>query len=215
METFAEVKAAVVSAVARSDVPDYVYALAQREINARFRVREMEITVELPDGFKLMRHAYIGADGTGEADGGFSDGFSDGFETTIANGAEVYTKLAQESGWTISDDFRESGCPTAFAVVGTDTGDKLRLNAIPDDDYTIIYTGVVTPAIMTANADTNRMLTTFPALYLYSALRHAAIWAQDIELAQVYTAAYEGEALRVTKADRTSRYSGPLASRNG
>jgi hypothetical protein len=226
METFAEVKAAVVSAVARSDVPDYVYALAQREINARFRVREMEITgglaveagniyVELPDGFKLMRHAYIGADGTGEADGGFSDGFSDGFEVTIANGAEVYTKLEQASGWTISDDFRESGCPTAFAVVGTDTGDKLRLNAIPDDDYTIIYTGVVTPAIMTANADTNRMLTTFPALYLYSALRHAAIWAQDIELAQVYTAAYEGEALRVTKADRTSRYSGPLASRNG
>jgi hypothetical protein len=47
METFAEVQAAVVSAIARSDVPTYVYALAQREINSRFRVREMEITAGL------------------------------------------------------------------------------------------------------------------------------------------------------------------------
>jgi hypothetical protein len=224
METFAEVQAAVVSAIARSDVPTYVYALAQREINSRFRVREMEITaglavetgeiyVALPDGFKLMRHAYIGADGLSESAGGFSDGFSDGFEVTIAGDAEVFTKLEQVSGWTISNEFRETGCPTAFAIVGEDVGQKMRLNASPDDDYTIIYTAVVAPAVMTMATDTNRMLSTFPSLYLYNSLRHAAVWAQDVELAQVYTAAYEGEALRIIKADRTSRYSGPLASR--
>jgi hypothetical protein len=226
MDTFGAVKAAVASALARSDVPDFVYSLMQAEINARFRVREMERTgalaitagdiyVTLPDGFKLMRHAYIGGDGTQESDGSFSDGFSDGFETTVTYAAEVYTKLEEVSAWTISTDFRETRCPTAFAIVGTDTGSKMRLNATPDADRTIVYTAVIAPEAMTEDDDTSLMLATFPSLYLYSAARHAAIWAQDVELAQVYTAAYEGEALRIVKADRVSRHGGPLASRNG
>jgi hypothetical protein len=226
METFAEVKAAVASALARSDVPDYVYSLAQADINARFRVREMERTgalsitagdiyVTLPDGFKLMRHAYIGGDGTLESDGSFSDGFSDGFETTVTDSAEVYTKLEQVSGWAASHDFTEGRTPTAFAIVGTDTGPKMRFNTTPDAARTVIYTALVAPTAMAADADTNLMLTTFPSLYLYRSLVHAAIWAQDVELATAYNAAYEGEALRVIKADRVSRYGGPLASRNG
>jgi hypothetical protein len=185
------------------------------EITATLPVVAGEIYVTLPTGFKLMRHAYIGEDGIEESVGGFSDGFSDGFETTVAFGASVFTKLEQVTGWLASHEFSEVRCPTTFAIVGTDTGPKMRLGATPDEDRTIVYTAVVAPTEMAADTDTHLMLTTFPSLYLYASLRHGAIWAQDVELAQVYTAAYEGEALRVIKADRTSRYGGPLASRAG
>jgi hypothetical protein len=226
LSTFADIKAAVASSLARSDVPAFVYSLAHAEVVSRFRVREMEITgalavtggsiyVTLPTGFKVMRHAYIGGDGTIESDGSFSDGFSDGFETEITYSATVYTKLDQASGANVSDAFLESGTPQAFAIVGTDTGPKMRLDCVPDADRSIVYTAVLAPAEPTADTDTNLLMSTFPSAYLYSSLRHAAIWAQDVELAQVYTAAYEGEAARIVKQDRVTRYSGPLAARIG
>jgi hypothetical protein len=220
--TFGELRAAVADALARSDVPTHVYDLAHAEVCTRLRVREMEVTgalslvagiiyVDLPTGFKLMRHAYIGGDGTLEAGGSFSTGFSEGFQTSVPNAATVFTKLEQVTGWAVSHEFETVQCPTAFCIIGS----TMRFNSTPDEDRTIIYTAVIAPTAMAEDADTNVLLTTFPSLYLYSALRHAAIWAQDIELASAYTSAYESEAARVVKQDRVSRYSGPLAVRLG
>jgi hypothetical protein len=226
LATFLDITTAAQSSLARTDVPNHVYSLAHAEVCTRFRVREMEITaalsitagdiyVTLPTGFKMMRHAYIGGDGIVEGTGGFSDGFSDGFETTVAYAAEVYTRLDQTTGFSVTQEFTENACPTSFAIVGTDTGPKMRFNTTPDEARTIIHTSVVAPSEMVNDTDTNLLLAAFPSAYLYSALRHAAIWAQDVELAQVYTAAYESEAARITKADRVSRYAAPLTSRPG
>jgi hypothetical protein len=222
ISTFADLKVAVASSLARSDVPSHVYALAHQEVTTRLRVREMEITAvvpvtageiytDLPSGFLVMRHAYIGGDGTEEGDGGFSDGFSDGFEITVAFGADVYRRLEQTSGFNQSTEWDDSGTPATFSI----QNGKIRWNPMPDADRSAVIHYVARPDEMTEDTDANTLLTTFPSLYLYSACRHAAVWAQDIDLAQVYTAAYESEAMRITKQDRVTRYSGPLASRRG
>ncbi len=225
--TYLELREAVESAIARSDVPTYVYTLATKEINARFRIREMEITVALPVtsgeiyvdlgvGFRHMRHAYIGSDGVEESDGGFSDGFSDGFEVVVAGTADVFQKLEQTSDFVISHEFCATGTPKKFSIITNPSGEaRMRLNPVPDDDYTVVVVYLTKMDDFVSDSDTNQMIGRFPGLYIYSALKHAAIWAQDIEMASTYAAAYEGEATRVIKQDRVSRYSGPLVSVRG
>lgn len=222
METLADLKAAVASALARTDVPLYVYTLAQQEIATRLRVREMEVTTAtpvqagvlyttLPSGFKLMRFAYIGGDGATGLEGSFSEGFSEGFETVVVAGVSVFTRLEQTSGFVQTASFNDSGAPTTFAVQGT----KLRWNPVPDADYTAVIHYVGKASTLTQDDDTNALIVEFPSIYLYRALTHAAVWAQDVELASSYSAMYEGEIARIVKADRVSRYAGPLVSRRG
>ncbi len=225
--TYLELREAVESAIARTDVPTYIYTLATKEINARFRIREMEVTgafsatsgqpyVMLGVSVRKVNHAYLGTDGTTEADGSFSDGFSDGFELTTSGTADVTRELEQTSDFVISREFVESGEPSKFSLLTDPEGRyRMRLNPIPDDDYTIIVNYLAKMDDFEADADTNPLIARFPGIYLYSALKHAAIWAQDSEMAQVYAASYEGEAQRIIKADRVGRYSGPLQARYG
>ncbi len=225
--TYLEIREAVESALARTDIPRYIYTLAVKEINARLRIREMMITaafsatagqiyVELPVTVRKIVHAYLGTDGTTEADGSFSDGFSDGFELTTAGAADVIGELEQTSDFVISGQFAETGQPTHFAMItDTDADVRMRLNPVPDADYTVIVSYLAGTADMVEDSDETAMMSRYPSLYLYSALKHAAIWAQDMEMAQGYAALYEGEITRLIKQDRVTRHSAPLVSVRG
>ncbi len=225
--TYLEIREAVESALARTDIPTYIYTLVVKEINARLRIRELEITaafaasagqiyVELPVTVRKIVHAYLGTDGTTEADGSFSDGFSTGFELTTAGAADVIGELEQTSDFVLSAQFVETGRPTHFALLTDSDADvRMRLNPVPDIDYTVIVSYLAGTADMVQDSDETAMMSRYPTLYLYSALKHAAIWAQDMEMAQGYAAVFEGEVTRLIKQDRVSRYSGPLVSVRG
>jgi hypothetical protein len=190
--TFSELQAAVASAIARSDVPAYAYTLATAELNTRLRLREMETTAELtadaasvalPDDFLMVKSLYVNAD--------------------------PQAPLEAATGYQRALDYRASGYPRTFTVVGSD----LFLNPVPDGEYTLTLKYIARLAALSGDTDTNDVLTNHPALYLYAVLKHAAVWAQDVELASTYAAALEGEIGRVAKADMGARYPGPLRSR--
>lgn len=219
---YGDLKFAVESGIARDDTPSWIYHLANAEINQRLRIREMEVTagfaissgvpyVTLPTRFLMTRHVYVGADGTTDQLGGFSDGFSEGFEVQVPGTAEVLAPLEQTSGFQMSVEFSDSGKPRQYALQGS----KIRLNPVPDTDYDGVWHYVASLADFADFEDTNTILTTFPTIYLYAALKHAAVWAQDLEIAAVYGPLFDTEIERITRRDRANRHSGPLRVRLG
>lgn len=192
MENFGALKAAVASAVARSDVPAYVYDLAANEIAQRFRLPEQEATatlsvsgetVALPANFMAVRSLWVEATPRTPLDP------IDGFSAANLDG---------------------DGSPRAYSV----EGDNLRLWPTPDGGYTLTLRYYSRPAAFVADTDTSALLTRYPGLWLYCALKHAAVWAQDAEMMQAYSSAYELEAQRVQRHARAALWgSGPLVSR--
>lgn len=194
--TYGELQTAVDSAVARPDVPSYVYALTTAELNARLRLREMETEttlstggnayVTLPSDFVMVRHAYL--------------------DVTPRQPLDAMNEFER------SRQHDSSGRPNAYTI----SGGLMYLNPAPDTTYTVTLRYLARLAAFSADADTNDVLVNFPALYLYSALKHVAIWAQDREQAEVYAAAFMAEAERVEKQDIAARHGGgPLRSRAG
>jgi hypothetical protein len=187
MDDFAALKAAVEGRLARTDIPADVYALATAEINATLRLREMESSASitltsgagtLPSDFLEVRSVYF-----------------DNAQQTPLDAASGFVKNATYEG---------SGVPAQYVIEGT----SIRVNPVPSGSEGLEMRYVARLAAFSADDDTNTILTRYPALYLYSACKHAAIWAQDAELAATYAAAYEGEKARVEKRDRAARYGG-------
>lgn len=192
--TYAELQSAVTSAMGRSDIPDYVYSLATRELANRLRLRDMETTatvaivagtatIALPSGFAMLRAAYLDTD--------------------------PRMVLDVVSPWFSDAVHDATGRPQTIAV----TGDTLTLNPTPDAAYDVVLRYVGELAEFVEPTDTNDVLTRFPALYLYAALKHACLWGQDFEMAAIHAQAMENEARRVEKADKLARYPAPLRSR--
>lgn len=184
----------VQSAIGRTDVPSYVYTLTTSGINRDMRLLEMLTSTTLytsgnsatlPSDFLAMDSVYINSGGE-------------------------RTRLVpfSEQGQSVRHD--ASGRPYYYDVVG----DEIVLMPTPDTNYDIEVRYYARLDALSADSDTNDVMTNYPGLYLYGALTHAAIWAQDEGLAQTYNAAYTAEKKLVEDADKHRRRSGPLVRRS-
>ena len=191
---FGELKANVQSAMGRSDIPDYVYALTEAGIARDLRILDMETattfstttgsTVTLPADFLEFKTLFIDSGGS---------------RNPLLPMSEGNQAVRHDS----------SGRPAYYAL----TNGAMELMPSPDGTYEITARYFARPATLTLDADTNAILTDHPDLYLYGALTHAAVWAKDTESAQTYNSAFTTAQERARKADMRARMGGRLTKR--
>lgn len=190
---YGELRTAVADFYARTDIPTSVYVLATAELNARLRLRQMEAEatlstggnayVDLPADFLMARDAYLDTD------------------------PRVF--LTAQSGAAQGVHHSSSGRPGEYNIVDG----RMYLNPEPDGTYSVVLRYVASLADFSADADTNDVLADYPALYLYCALKHAAVWARDMDAVQLYGGALTAEIDRIGKASDAARYGGALTAR--
>ena len=178
----------------RSDIPTTVYDLATAELNSKLRLKIMESTTSLavsgestalPSDFLEVRHAYLDRD-----------------PRIVLDAVDEFSKTA---------DYDSSGVPRSYTIIDG----NILLNPSPDGSYTVFIRYIASLSDLSADADTNTVLTTYPAMFMYAALKHTAVWAQDAEMMPVYSQALEAEVKRVKRVDQASRFgAGPLRVRS-
>jgi hypothetical protein len=198
--TYAELKIAVANWLARDDatprIPEFI-ALAEDRIalDERLRIRAMETsgdltisaqTVALPTGFISARSLYI--DGTPKKRIEF---------------------IAPEDFW-IRNLAGQTGLPKWVTV----EGENFVFGPAPDTTYTgkLLYWKRFTA--LSADTDTNWLLSNARGLLLYGALIEAADYLEDPR-GDRWKASFEIEVTKVQKSNRRDRYSGaPLVARS-
>lgn len=184
----------VESAMGRTDLPSYIYTLATATINNEFRLLEMQSettlsataeSVTLPADFLEVESVYIDSGGS---------------RTALMPATEQSQATGHDS----------SGRPAYYAI----HDGELTLMPVPDGTYTITLRYYARLADFSADSDENDVLTNHPSLYLYLALGHAAIWAKDDQAALTYAQVYQGEGVRIKKADTKRRLGPTLRPRN-
>lgn len=194
--TYLDLRNDVADWLARDDVPLSVYRLATAELNARLRLIEMEATTSLavsteatnlPSDFLEVRGVYLDRDERMPLDATSEFAKNTAYETT--------------------------GDPRTYIITGGATP-QILVNPSPDGAYTLFLRYVARLAALSADTDTNDVLTNYPALYLYASLKQAAAWSQDRELVGSYAAMLEDELTRVERSNERRRFgSGPLRRR--
>lgn len=175
---------------ARTDIPAHIYALANSDVNGlRLLVQQNTDTLSvssedtsLPADFRSIESAHTDSDPRC-------------WLTPADEGGRAMRRIG-------------TGEPRSYVIAG----DKFRVSPRPDGTYSVVIRYYGAFADFSADSDTNAVLTTYPSLYLYAALKHAAVWAGDDKKMRTYAAAWDMERRRVTKEDRLSRYGEGLAA---
>ncbi len=96
-----------------------------------------------------------------------------------------------------------TGMPRVFTI----EANELQFRPIPDSTYTamLTYRKWYDPL---ATTSTNALLTSWPGIYLFAALRHGAIFLEDAELAATYAAEYQKKLGAFQRASDRLNYSG-------
>lgn len=191
--TFASLKTDVENAIARGDVPAFVYALVTADINRDMRLMEMlsettltvaAETVSLPADFLEVEAAWLDASP----------------RRPLRPAKEMATATRHDA----------SGEPFWYAV----TGSEIRFMPVPSGSYDVYLRYYARLSDLSADGDTNDVLVNYPSLYHYGSCAHAAVWAQDDALMQTYATAYGRAVEAVKTADRKRRLGGgPLMTR--
>lgn len=109
------------------------------------------------------------------------------------------------------DDVRTgiSGCPLIFTI----ESDAFYLSPTPDTSYTgeILY--YKKPTALSADSDTNTLLTSFPNIYLFGTLLEAFSDARNEDQAQKYANKFAGAINSANMADKADRHSSPWTAR--
>jgi len=189
---YSTLKSRVQDAMGRTDVPTYVYELVTSDINRDLRVLDMQSTstlsvtgedTALPADFLEMISAYIDASPRG-----------------------VLVPATDDS---LNYRHDSSGRPSMYAI----TSGNFRVMPVPDGTYSVPIRYYAKLANLSADADTNAIMSTFPGIYIYGALRHAAVWAQDESMASVYNQAFNEEMTLAKRSDLSRRSAGPMTRR--
>lgn len=109
-----------------------------------------------------------------------------------------YVPLTYATPQQILVDFPDgtTGQPTEYTI----SSQRLQFRKIPATTYTahITYRKWFDPL---ATTSTNTLLTNWPNIYLYGALRHGAIFLEDFDLADRYAADYMKQVKAIERAD--------------
>ena len=196
--TYAELKTAVANYLTRSDltsrIPEFI-ELAEDRIAHDLRIRAMEtssdITIDaqteaLPTGFLSMRRLYLNTDPIRRLE-----------------------FVPPEHFWTIRAA-TESGQPKVYTI----EGENLVFGPSPDSTYTGKALHYKRFTALSADADTNWLLTSARGLYLYGALIESAPYIRNDPRIATWSAMWDNELDRVMKADQRDRFPGDLRTRS-
>lgn len=187
---YAQLKTAITTWINRSDVPTAdVVALAEAEIRRDVRVMAME---GITSGSLSSGSFAVPAD------------FLESRQLLIGGKRHDFIpperyQLEHEMQSTARYFTRIGG---SFYVVNGGSG-----------SYSLLYSAAF--ASLSADSDTNWVLTNAQDVYLFCALKHAAVWAKDAAAAQGYDAMYQAAVSKLNSSDRASRFAGALSARVG
>lgn len=190
---FGELKTAIANYAHRSDLTDMMstfVSLASSRINKMLRVKEMEERATdsisssphpTPNDMIEMRN----------------------FQITNGGNREALRYLTPEQ---IDAEYGSagSGLPRAYTVFDS----QIELGPTPDGTYAAEMYYIAKVSALSADSDTNDVLTYYPEIYLYASLMEAAIYTEDDELAQKWLGLFEQEVYRANEATKRARYSG-------
>lgn len=190
--TYAELKQAIERWSKRTDISTMVddfIDLAESDMWQRLRVRDMETRataststttryVALPSNFLQMRKLKIDRSANSLPD--------------VPLFFDVPLSLHV---------FDSVGLPSAFTVTS-----QIELDRVSDQVYTLELQYYASLTALSGSNTTNAILTRFPMVYLYSALFHAAQWAQDDLLIERYALLADVAINAANAADRRGRY---------
>ncbi len=201
MTTYATLKSDITEYMARSDITDALKAtfvrLAEAEIRRSVRIGAMETTdtsfsvnsrsTALPTGFISMRSISSNATNKRELD---------------------YLPPARIRSAEIFDI--SGGDPRAYTIEGS----NLILAPVPTSGtLTLVYYKAFDA--LSADSDTNTLLSTYYDVYLYGALRAAAEWALEPENETRYAQKFAIAVEQTNQEERWSRVSGSALFRTG
>jgi hypothetical protein len=186
INTYATLKTSVASWVNRSDltasIPDFV-TLAEADIRRDVRVQAMESVATGTLTGETLAHPTR---------------FIEARRLTLGGYAYEYRTPA---------DYTELVRVSSQDTVYTSIGDAFYiLNGKSGDSYSLTYWAAF--AAFSADADTNWLLANAPDIYLFGALRYAAIFMADDAAMTRNLAMYLSAAKRVSSQEHRSAYSG-------
>lgn len=192
---FLGLKTAVNSAFSgRTDIPAHVYEVTLAEFNRDLRTVDMFET------------ATITADAEYEA---LPADFLEAISLHLTTNG-VRQRLQAFLPDTLNYHRPVSGAPKRYAI----TADGLKLEPTPDAEYTLTLEYYEKIAALSGDTDTNVILSRYPELYLYTASKHAAIWARDDRLLSLYVPLADAEKRKVMKSESARRLAGPIRQRS-
>ncbi len=198
ISTFAELKTAIANWLEddtlTSRIPEFI-SLAEDEIRAELRVRAMEAstnltvnaqTVSLPTRFVQVKRLYLSTDPIRHLEYMTPDMFWQRYLSSTTSKPEAYTI----------------------------EGENFVFGPSPDASYTGKLLYYQSFAALSADGDTNWILTNARGLLLYGALKQAAAFLEGDERVPLWNAAYEQLLRKLHLADARDRHGGTLASRS-
>lgn len=191
MNSYTTLKVSVASWLAQSNISagdsvvDDFIDMAEAEVNRRLRVRFMEsalsltatsATVALPDDYMGLRAIHI------EGDSRYS--------------------LEYRAPEQLNSLDNSAATPSFYTI----RGDNIVFPADPSSTITVAGTYYAKPAALSTSNETNWLTTNFPQVYLYAALKQAAIYTSNDADVQKYSALLDGALAQVKEADDLERY---------
>ena len=100
------------------------------------------------------------------------------------------------------DGFTSSGQPAFYSI----ENGQLRLSPSPNGSENLVLRYYAKLDDLSADDDTNVILTNFPGIYVYGALSHHAMLIRDQESAAMWQGAYQKEVMKARAADNRYRH---------
>lgn len=137
--------------------------------------------LSLPDNFESARSVYL---------------------ITGSNTGKLHYKAPQQM-----ENNPTTGMPSSFTIVGN----EIQFDRVPDSEYTIQVQYYRKSLPLTADNQTNEILTSHPNIYLFGALAAIFGYAQDTQQEALYINKFIASIRGANKADKRGRY-GPAPS---
>lgn len=185
---FATLKSRILAVIGRAPA-DICYELATADINRDLRLRTMESTDTEAEAASIT------------------------LATDFLEMIDVYrdstprTILRPTSTHALNADFQAStGVPSEYAI----SAGTMLLSPSPSGTTNIKMRYYAKLSDLSADGDTNTVLTRFPDVYLYGTLSHHAVLVRDEKAALLWTAKYQEAVKKANTSDARSRFAGEL-----
>lgn len=185
---FGTLKSRILALIGRAPA-DICYELVTADINQQMRLRIMESSTTIAESATVALPA-------------------DFLEVvTLYRDVNPRTILKPLPPQTLHDVFAASGTPAFYSL----EDGQLRLAPSPNGSENLVLRYYAKLADLSADTDTNDVLTKYPAIYVYGALAHHAALIRDQEAIALWGGVYEKAKKQARSDDNRYRMGGDTA----
>lgn len=198
ISTYSELKTAVASYLARSDltnqIPDFI-RFAELRLRRELRIRQM---------LKSVTTATTGGDSTVELPSDFLE-IRD--FTVVTNPVQPLT-YSSPAVFSRNTRSTESGKPLDYTILAS----EFQLAPVPDGAYTLKLLYFAAPTFLSDENSSNVLIANAPDALLYASLLEAEPYIMNDARINTWGTMYDRAISTITKSDESSQYSGvPLS----